>query len=54
MEANSATLLTLLRSRDWSLTDDAMTLDIHFGAGWWRFHFVPVGTQLSSYDLTWR
>ena len=35
-----------------SLTDDAMTLDIHFGAGWWRFRFVPVGTELSSYDLT--
>ena len=33
-----------------SLTDDAMTLDI-FGAGWWR-PFRPVGTELSSYDLT--
>ena len=35
-----------------SLTDDAMTLDINFGAGWWRFRFVPVGTELASYDLT--
>ena len=35
-----------------SLTDDAMTLDINFGAGWWRFRFVPVGTELTSYDLT--
>ena len=34
-----------------SLTDDAMTLDIHFGAGWWRNRFVPVGTELFSYDL---
>ena len=29
-----------------------MTLDINFGAGWWRFQFVPVGTQISTYDLT--
>ncbi len=35
-----------------SLSDDAMTLDINFGAGWWRFQFVPVGTELATYDLT--
>lgn len=35
-----------------SLTDDAMTLDINFGGGWWRFQFVPAGTELATYDLT--
>ena len=35
-----------------SLTDDAMTLDINFGPGWWRFQFVPAGTELATYDLT--
>ena len=35
-----------------SVSDDAMTLDINFGGGWWRFQFVPVGTELATYDLT--
>lgn len=34
------------------LTDNAMTLDINFGGGWWRFQFVPAGTELATYDLT--
>ena len=35
-----------------SVSDDAMTLDINFGPGWWRFQFVPAGTELATYDLT--
>ena len=34
------------------LTADAMTLDINFGPGWWRFQFVPAGIQISTYDVT--
>jgi hypothetical protein len=35
-----------------TLTEDAMTLDIYYGIGWWRFKFVPAGTELATYDLT--
>jgi hypothetical protein len=35
-----------------SLSDNAMTLDINFGPGWWRFQFVPAGTELATYDVT--
>ena len=35
-----------------SLTNDAMTLDIHYQSGWWRFRFVPAGTELGMFDLT--
>ena len=35
-----------------SLSADGMTLDLNFGPGYWRFEFVPVGTELTTYDLT--
>ena len=53
MEANSATLLTLnfVAYVIESLTDDAMTLDIRFGAGWWR-PFRARWHAALLYDLT--
>ena len=35
-----------------SLSEDAMTLDINYSFGWWRFEFVPAGTELETFDLT--
>jgi hypothetical protein len=35
-----------------SLSEDAMTLDINYSFGWWRFQFVPAGTELETFDLT--
>ena len=50
---NSATLpMPASITTKTSLSEDGMTLDINFGPGYWRFEFVPVGTELTTYDLT--